>query len=389
MEHLINPRVRNIQISGIRQFSNMVAKYQNAISLTIGQPDFATPEHVKQAGIRAIEENRTTYTHNAGLIELRRAVSDFVKTRYGLDYDPKQEIITTIGASQAIDIALRTILQEGNDVILPAPVYPGYAPVIQMCGATPVYVDTTETDFQITADMIEKRITDKTRCIILPYPSNPTGCLLDEQNLQDIARLLQDKEIFVLADEIYSELIYGRTHRSIASLPGMREKTIVINGVSKSHAMTGWRIGFALGPQPIMQHMLKVHQYNVSCASSISQYAALEALTAGRDDAEVMRAEYVKRRDFVYDRLRQMGLEVVKPEGAFYIFPSVRQFGLSSFAFAEQLLKEEELAVVPGSAFSRYGEGFVRISYAYADEVLAEGMNRLESFVQKIKATGM
>jgi aminotransferase len=384
MEHLINQRVQNIQISGIRKFFNMVSTYNDAISLTLGQPDFPTPAHIKQMAQVAIDENKTIYTQNAGLIELRDAAAHFLESKYGLVYNSKDEIITTIGASQAIDITLRTILEEGSEVILPGPVYPGYEPIIKQCGAIPVYVDTTDTEFKIQADRIKEKITDKTRCVILPYPSNPTGCVLDEEGLQAIANLLKDKEIFVLSDEIYSELIYDQNHRSIASYPGMREKTIVVNGLSKSHSMTGWRIGFAFAPAYLIQHMVKVHQYNVSCASSISQYAALEALTNGIDDAAGMRDEYSQRRDYVYDRLIGMGLDIVKPEGAFYFFPSIKKYNMSSLGFATKLLEQERLAVVPGDAFSSYGEGFIRISYAYSMDVLEEGCNRLERFIQSL-----
>jgi aminotransferase len=384
MEHLINQRVQSIQISGIRKFFNMVSAYDDAISLTLGQPDFPTPEHIKQKAQLAIDKNKTIYTQNAGLIELRDAAAHFLESKYGLVYNSKDEIITTIGASQAIDITLRTILEEGSEVILPGPVYPGYEPIIKLCGAVPVYVDTTDTQFKIQADRIKQKITDKTRCVILPYPSNPTGCVLDEESLQEIADLLKDKEIFVLSDEIYSELIYDQYHRSIASYPGMREKTIVVNGLSKSHSMTGWRIGFAFAPAYLTQHMVKVHQYNVSCASSISQHAALEALTNGVDDAAAMRDEYSQRRDYVYDRLVGMGLDVVKPEGAFYFFPSIKKFNMSSFDFAVQLLEQERLAVVPGDAFSSYGEGYIRISYAYSMDVLKSGCDKLERFISKL-----
>ncbi|MFT9848334.1 aminotransferase A [Aneurinibacillus sp. REN35] len=385
MQHLLNTRVRDIQISGIRRFFNLVQQYDDAISLTIGQPDFATPEHIKEAGKRAIEQNHTTYTPNAGLPQLREAVSTFMEKKYGLRYDAAAEIIVTNGASEAIDIALRTILEEGSEVILPGPVYPGYEPIIRLCGAVPVYVDTRHTGFKMTAALIEEKITAKTRCVILPYPSNPTGCTLGQNEVKEIASLLADKEIFVISDEIYSELIYEGEHRSIAALPFMRDKTIVINGLSKSHSMTGWRIGFTFAPAYITEQMVKVHQYNATCASSISQYAALEAVTEGIDDAEAMKGEYDRRRTYVYERLTAMGLDVIKPDGAFYILPSISQFGLSSFAFASRLLEEQRVAVVPGDAFSSYGEGYIRISYAYAMDILEEGLTRLEAFLVTLK----
>ncbi|MFN7250115.1 MAG: aminotransferase A [Anaerobacillus sp.] len=384
MEHLVNNQVKNIQISGIRQFFNMVAHYPDAIQLTIGQPDFPTPAHIKVAGKKAIDENKTGYTKNAGLDELCLAASQFVETKYGLSYNPKQEVITTIGASQGIDIAFRTILEAGSEVILPGPVYPAYEPIIKMCGAIPVYADTRNTEFKMTPKQIERLITSKTRCVMLPYPSNPTGCILTKAELAEIAEVLSKRDIFVISDEIYSELVYGTEHCSIASFPGMKEKTIIINGLSKSHSMTGWRVGFVFAPENITKHMLKVHQYNVSCASAISQWAAVQALTEGIDDAAGMRVEYEKRRDYVYDRLVSMGIDVVKPEGAFYLFPSIEKFGMSANEFATRLLQEGKVACVPGSAFSSFGEGYLRLSYAYSMEILEEGCNRLEKFLASL-----
>ena len=321
MEHLINERVKNIEISGIRKFSNMVAGTEDMISLTIGQPDFPTPLHVKEAGKRSIDENFTSYTHNAGDIRLRKAASQFMKEKYKLSYQPESEVIVTIGASEAIDIAFRTILDEGSEVILPGPVYPGYEPIIKLCGAKPIYVDIREHEFRFTAEVIAPYITEHTRCIVLPYPSNPTGVSLREDELTAIADLLTEKDIFILADEIYSELVYDQPHVSIASY--LRDQTIVINGLSKSHAMTGWRIGLLFAPENINKHILKVHQYNVTCATSIAQMAALEALTTGINDALPMREAYLERRDYVYDRLSKMGLDVQKPDGAFYFFVKI------------------------------------------------------------------
>ncbi len=384
MEHLINPNVRDIEISGIRKFFNLVAKYEDVISLTIGQPDFPTPTHVKDAGKEAIESNRTVYTPNAGILELRNAAADFVGKKYSLSYDPESEIIVSVGASQGIDIAFRTILVPETEVILPGPVYPGYEPLIKLCGATPIHIDTRETGFQLTAELIEKSLSERTRCIILPYPSNPTGAALPEKELEKIAALLKDKDVFILSDEIYSELVFEDKHRSIANLPGMREKTIVINGVSKSHSMTGWRIGLVFGPEYVMKQMLKVHQYNVSCASSVSQYAALEALTVGIDDAKEMKVQYKARMEYVYGRLLEMGLDVVKPNGAFYLFPSIEKYKIKSFDFALKLVEEAGVAVVPGSAFSELGEGYVRLSYAYDMATLQKAMDRLEDFLRKL-----
>lgn len=384
MEHLVNSRVKDIQISGIRKISNLVATYKDALTLTIGQPDFPTPEHIMKAAHAAIDAHKTTYTPNPGMIELRQAAAAFVKQKYNLDYRPESEVIVTSGASQALDITLRTILEEGSEVILPGPIYPGYEPLVRLCGGVPVYADTRQNGFKLTAELLEPHITEKTRCIILCYPSNPTGRVLSKEELNDIAKLLADKSIFVISDEIYSELIYGQPHTSLATYPGMRDKTIVINGLSKSHSMTGWRIGFTFAPAEITQHMVKVHQYNVTCASSISQYAALEALTNGIDDALPMKEAYVQRRDFVYDRLIQMGFELEKPEGAFYLFPSIEKFKLSSMDFTMKLLEEQRVAVVPGDAFSVYGEGYIRISYAYGMDILEKATDRLEAFVRKL-----
>ena len=379
----INQRVQEIEISGIRKFFNMVAPYKDAISLTIGQPDFPTPLHIKEAAKKAIDEDYTTYTHNAGFLELREAICTYMKEKYGLSYDPATEVIVTAGASEAIDISLRTILSEGSEVIMPSPVYPGYEPIVKLCGGIPVYADITGNSFKFTADIIEKHLTEKTRCIILPYPSNPTGVSLTKKELQEIAGLLRGKNILVVADEIYSELLFENEHESIASF--LKEQTILINGLSKSHSMTGWRIGFVFAPSELSAQMLKVHQYNVSCASSISQKAAFAAVTAGKDDALPMREEYKKRRDYCYQRLMGMGLDVVKPDGAFYFFVKLPEGFSSSFSFAMQLVQEGKVAVVPGSAFSEYGEGYFRLSYAYSMDTLQEGMDRLESFVLSLR----
>lgn len=384
VEHLINSKVNDIRISGIRRFFNLVADFDDVISLTIGQSDFLTPEPVKQAGKQAIDANYTTYTHNAGIFPLRQAVAQFVNQKYGQTYRPEDEVIVTVGASQAIDITFRTILEEGSEVILPGPVYPGYEPLIKLAGGIPIYVDTRDTEFKLTAERLKQHITQKTRCVVLPYPSNPTGCTLDTNDLREIVEVLKDKEIFVLSDEIYSELVFKGRHQSIATFPELREKTIVINGLSKSHSMTGWRIGFALAPASIAKHMLKVHQYNVSCTSSISQYAALEALTNGIDSATPMKHEYMKRMHYVYKRLKYLGFDVEEPTGAFYMFPSIKSFNMTSFDFAMELVKEAGVAVVPGDAFSTYGEGYVRLSYAYSMETLEEALNRIETFVNRM-----
>lgn len=377
----INDRVKSIEISGIRKFSNLVAPYKDVISLTIGQPDFPTPLHIKEAAKKAIDEDYTVYTHNAGFIAVREAACQYVKKKYHLSYNPADEVIVTIGASEAIDIALRTILTEDCEVIIPAPVYPGYEPIITLSGAKPVYADVTNNDFRLTADILEKYITNKTRCLILTYPSNPTGVTLSQDELEQLAKLIKKHNIYVIADEIYSELVFEQSHTSIASY--LEDQTIVINGLSKSHSMTGWRIGFLFAKKELCQQILKVHQYNVSCASSISQMAALAALTDGFNDAAPMREEYKRRRDYVYGRLQDMHLDVVKPDGAFYFFVKLPHGYDSSFDFALKLAEEGKVAVVPGSAFTTYGEGYFRISYAYSMENLQQALDRLQTFLNK------
>lgn len=384
MKHLIQPRVQAIQLSGIRQFFNLVADRPGLVSLTIGQPDFPTPDHVKAAAQEAIAADFTTYTANAGLLELRQAACQFVADKYGLRYTP-DEVIATVGASQALDITFRTILEEGTEVLLPAPVYPGYEPLIRLCGAKPVYIDTRPNGFRLSAELIAPYLTEKTRCLVLPYPSNPTGTALSAEELENIASLLKGRPIWIVSDEIYSELVYRGRHHSIAEwLP---EQTIVINGLSKSHSMTGWRIGFVFAPAFAVEQMVKVHQYSVSCTSSISQKAAVEALTAGKHDAEAMRAAYAERLEYAYHRLTAMGLPVEKPDGAFYLFPSIAAFGMSSFDFALDVVENAGVALVPGSAFSEYGEGHVRLSYAYSLDVLKEGLDRLERYIDKKAAS--
>lgn len=384
MEHLINPHVKEIEISGIRQFYNMVSDIDDVLSFTIGLPDFPTPLHIKDKAIDAILNDCTTYTHNAGLLDLRQEVSKFMYNHYSLEYNPDDEILITVGASQAIDIAFRTILTPGDEVILPGPVYPGYEPLIHLAGGKAVHVDTRSTSFKLTPQLITESLTEKTKCIVLPYPSNPTGVSLTREELEEIADLVRGKDIFILADEIYSELTLDRNHISIGSI--LREQTITINGLSKSHSMTGWRIGFLMAPKAIIKHMIKIHQYNVSCASSVSQMAALEAMRNGVHDPAVMREEYKNRRDYVFNRLAAMNLQTVLPDGAFYFFIKIPDAFKNSLDFALKLVQAEKVAVIPGSAFSKYGEGYFRLSYAVSMEQLKEGLNRLEHFlIQQIK----
>ncbi|SHM88961.1 aminotransferase A [Gracilibacillus kekensis] len=383
MEQLLNNRVKNIEISGIRQFFNMVADKKDVLSLTIGQPDFPTPHHVKEKTKDAIDKNHTTYTPNAGILSLRKAITDFNNYNYHLNYNYESEVIVTVGASQAIDVTLRTILNEGDEVILPGPVYPGYEPLITLAGGIPVHIDTRENQFKITAQQIEQMITDKTKAIIIPYPSNPTGVTLSKAELEEIASVINKHDVFLIADEIYSELIYKDTHVSIGSFMNIRDKVIIINGVSKSHSMTGFRIGYILAAEWLTKQMLKVHQYNVSCASSISQYGALEAIENGQNDSMEMKEIYQLRRDYVYDRLKKMNVVTYLPTGGFYFFVDISHLKEDSFTVALKLVEEAKVALVPGSAFSRFGEGFLRLSYAYDLETIKEGLDRIEPFIKK------
>lgn len=377
----INPRAQALKIPGTRQFSNQLVLYPDAVNLTIGQPDFPTPTSVKEAGIRAIEQNLTGYSHNAGLLELRNAVNSFFFDKYGFSYDLQSEIIITNGASEAIDAVFRTILVEGDEVILPAPTYSGYVPVIELCGAKVVYLDTTDTNFQPSAERLANLINERTKAVFFNNPSNPTGVVLTKETMNELVDVIKGKNLFVLTDEIYSENTFSGKHHSFASYEEIREKLFYIHGVSKSHSMTGWRIGFLMGPANVLEHVVKVHAFNTICASLPAQYAAMEALTNAKDTPSEMNLQYVKRRDFVFSRLTDMGLTVEKPNGAFYIFPDIRKYGMNSFEFATKLLQEGGVAVVPGSAFTAYGEGFIRISYAYNMAVLEKGMNRLEEFL--------
>ena len=381
----INPRAQSLKIPGTRQFSNQLIHYPDAINLTIGQPDFPTPLSVKKAGIRAIEQNLTGYSHNAGLLELRSAVNSFFTDKYGFSYDIQNEIIITNGASEAIDAVFRTILEEGDEVILPAPTYSGYVPVIELCGAKVVYLDTTDTNFQPSAQRLASLINDRTKAVFFNNPSNPTGVVLTKETMNGLVDVIKEKDLYVLTDEIYSENTFSGQHHSFANYKEIRDKLFYIHGVSKSHSMTGWRIGFLMGPANVMEHVVKVHAFNTICASLPAQYAAIEALTNAKDTPSEMNLEYVKRRDFVYSRLTNMGLSVEKPNGAFYIFPDIRKYGMNSFEFATKLLQEGGVAVVPGSAFTTYGEGFIRISYAYSMAVLEQGLNRLEAFLLTLK----
>lgn len=383
----LNPRAEALVISGIRQFFNQLVDYPDAINLTIGQPDFPTPEAVKKAGMDAIAANKTSYSHNAGLLPLRQEVAAFFGDSYGLSYNPQTEIIITNGASEALDSLLRTIIEEGDEVIIPAPCYTGYVPLVELNGGKAVLLDASDTGLIPDPQRLEAAITAKTKAVLFNFPSNPTGVSLNKGDTDALVEVLKKHEVFIVSDEIYSENVFEGEHVSFAGYDEIKERTFLVHGLSKSHSMTGWRMGFLLGPEAYMKHVLKVHMYNTVCASLPSQHAAIEALRNNRFVPEEMNAAYKTRRDFVYGKLLEMGFDVVKPTGAFYIFPSIEKFGLSSFDFATRLLKEGGVAAVPGSAFTNYGEGFLRISYAYAMPTLEQAMERMAEWLKTVQVT--
>lgn len=384
MRNPLNPAVVGIKPSGIRKFFDIVHDMKDAISLGVGEPDFATPYHIREEGIYSLEKARTHYTGNAGLPELRKEITNFLNRRYGLSYDPMKETIVTVGGSEAIDLAIRAMVCPGDEVIIPQPCYVSYEPCVILTQGVPVTVCLKEEDeFRLTGKDLRAAITDKTKLLVLPFPNNPTGAVMTEADLKEIAEICVEKDIVVLSDEIYSELTYGKKHVSIASFPGMRERTIVINGFSKGHAMTGWRLGYACGPEEIIRQMTKIHQFAIMCAPTMSQYAAIEALRNGDEDVAMMRDSYDKRRRFVVHELRDMGLPCFEPYGAFYVFPCIREFGMTSEEFATKLLMEQKVAIVPGTAFGDCGEGFLRISYAYSLENLKKALGRLRIFTEQ------
>ena len=386
MRDPLNKKVTGIKPSGIRKFFDVVSEIPGAISLGVGEPDFDTPWHIREEGIYALERGKTFYTSNAGLIELREEISAYLARRYDLHYDPKKETLVTIGGSEAIDGALRAMIDEGDEVLVPEPSYVSYVPCITLADGVPVIIDLKEENrFKLTKQELLDAITPKTKILIMPFPNNPTGGIMTREDLEDIAEVVREKDLFVISDEIYSELTYGHEHVSIASLPGMRERTIVINGFSKSYAMTGWRLGYACGPENIIKQMTKIHQFAIMCAPTTSQCAAIEALRNGDADVEKMREAYDERRRYLVARLNAMGLHTFEPEGAFYVFPCVKDFGLTSDEFATKLLMEQKVAVVPGTAFGNSGEGFLRISYAYSLENLKTALDRIEIFVKGLK----
>jgi aminotransferase len=378
--------VVEIQPSGIRKFFDIVSEMKDAISLGVGEPDFDTPWHIREEGIYSLEKGRTFYTSNAGLKELKYEICNYLNRKHKLTYDPNHETIVTIGGSEAIDISLRAMLDPGDEVLIPQPSYVSYLPCVTLAGGTPVIIELkVENQFKLTKEDLLNAITEKTKVLILPFPNNPTGAIMEYDELVEIAKIVEEKDIYVLSDEIYSELTYGRKHVSIAELPGMKERTILINGFSKSYAMTGWRLGYAVGPRLIIEQMVKIHQFAIMCAPTTSQYAAVEALRYGDPDVEMMREAYDQRRKYLIHAFKEMGLECFEPFGAFYVFPSIKTLGMTSDEFATKLLQEEKVAVVPGTAFGDCGEGFLRISYAYSIENLKIAIERMERFVSKYK----
>lgn len=385
MRNPISDKCAALKPSGIRKFFDVVSEMPDAISLGVGEPDFDTPWFIRDEGIYSLEKGRTFYTSNAGLKELRQEIANYLNRRCGLTYDPLHEVVVTVGGSEAIDIGLRAMLDPGDEVLIPEPCYVSYLPCVELADGVPVPIRLVEEhEFRLTAGQLEEAITPKTKVLIMPFPNNPTGAIMTRVDLEAVAEVVARHDLFVISDEIYAELTYGGDHVSIASIPGMRERTIVINGFSKSYAMTGWRLGYAAGPAQIIEQMTKIHQFAIMCAPTVSQYAAVEALKNGDEAVAEMRESYNQRRRFVVNELRNMGLSCFEPLGAFYVFPSIKKFGLSSDEFCTRLLEEEKVAVVPGTAFGDSGEGFIRISYAYSLNALKEALGRVRRFTERL-----
>ena len=384
-DNLLSDTIKDIKPSGIRKFFDLLADMGDVTALTVGQPDFVTPWHIREAAIESLEKGQTYYTSNAGLNELRLEISKYLKRRFSLEYAP-EEVFVTVGGSEAIDVAIRALINPGDEVILPTPSFVCYEPIARMAGAKVITIETkAENGFKLTPDELRAAITNKTKLLVLPYPNNPTGAILNKEELEELADVLRDTDIAVLSDEIYAELTYGEQHVSAASIDGMRERTIIASGFSKAYAMTGWRLGYLAAPKPLLSAMLKLHQYAIMCAPTVSQFAAIEALKEGDEDIFNMRAEYNRRRIFIYEGLRDIGLPVNMPEGAFYIYPYIGGFGLTSEEFCERLLHEEKCAIVPGTAFGECGEGYARISYAYSMSHIEEALRKIKRFVDKLK----
>jgi aminotransferase len=385
MRDPLSKKIKQIEPSGIRKFFDIVNEMKDAISLGVGEPDFDTPWHIREEGIYSLERGRTFYTSNAGLKELKEEIAQYLFRRFQMSYDSLSEIMVTVGGSEAIDAALRAMLDAGDEVLLPQPSYVSYEPCIILADGVPKIIELKEeNDFKLTADQLLQAITPKTKVLIMPFPNNPTGAIMTKDDLQDIAKIVIEHDLYVISDEIYSELTYDTQHVSIASLPGMKERTVLINGFSKSFAMTGWRLGYACAPAPILQQILKIHQFAIMCAPTNSQYAAVEALKHGDDDVERMKIAYNQRRMFLVNELRDMGILCFEPFGAFYVFPNIKKFGMTSDEFANRLLMEEKVAVVPGTAFGKCGEGFLRLSYAYSIQDLKAALERIRHFIEKI-----
>ena len=377
---------KEMKPSGIRKFFDIVSEMKDAISLGVGEPDFDTPWHIREEGIYSLERGRTFYTSNAGLKELKIEVCNYLKRKLDLDYDYNTDVMITVGGSEAIDIAMRAMIDPGDEVLIPQPSYVSYVPCAELVHAKPVIIELKEENqFRLTKEELLEKITDKTKLLILPFPNNPTGAILEREDLEDIAQVCIEHDIFVLSDEIYSELTYKGEHVSIACIPGMKERTVLINGFSKAYAMTGWRLGYAAAPAVIMEQMIKIHQFAIMCAPTTSQYAAVEALKHGDKDVKKMCESYNQRRRYVVHELRDMGMDCFEPFGAFYVFPSIKKFGMTSEDFASRLLEEEKVAVVPGTAFGDCGEGFLRISYAYSLEDLKVALGRVRNFVERLE----
>ena len=386
MRNPLSKTITIIEPSGIRKFFDIVSEMDDAISLGVGEPDFDTPWHIRDEGIYSLEKGRTFYTSNAGLKELKIEISKYLDRRFGLSYDYNKEMLVTVGGSEAIDIAMRAMLDPQDEVLIPQPSYVSYVPCCVLANGTPVPIELkAENEFRLTAEELEAAITPKTKLLVMPFPNNPTGAVMEKKDLEAVAEVVKKHDLFVLSDEIYAELTYLDNHVSIASIPGMRERTIVINGFSKSHAMTGWRLGYACGPEVIIKQMLKIHQFAIMCAPTTSQYAAVEALRNGDEDVAMMREEYNGRRRYVLERFKEMGLSCFEPFGAFYAFPCIKDLGMTSDEFATKLLQTKKVAVVPGTAFGACGEGFLRISYAYSLDDLRIALDRVAEFVTEIR----
>lgn len=385
MRNPLSEKVVKIKPSGIRKFFDVVNEMPDAISLGVGEPDFDTPWHVRDEGIYALEKGKTFYTSNAGLMELRQEICKYYTRKFNATYDPVKECLITVGGSEGIDMALRAMLDPGDEVIIPEPCYVSYLPCVELADGVPVRIPLkAENEFRLTPEELEAAITEKTKIVILPFPNNPTGAIMEREDLEKIAEIILAHDLYVMSDEIYAELTYGKKHVSIASLPGMRERTIVINGFSKAYAMTGWRLGYALAPAVICEQMTKIHQFAIMCAPTNSQYAAIDAVRDGDKDIEVMVRAYDQRRKFLMQTFREMNIDCFEPFGAFYVFPCIKKFGMTSEEFATKLLQEEKVAVVPGTAFGDCGEGFLRISYAYSIEELKEAIGRIKHFIDRL-----